>query len=156
MLKIPAKSKYKDLSSDTKIYYALAIGIFITILSYILYRGFLVTLTMIASTIVVYILLSRKPRKTIVTVSEEGIMFDEDLITWNNVIGWASVELEDDMIEFVVETTTVRKKFYYFYMPGSQKGLKEFVLEIGKHIPYMEDIPAKNVVHNFLRRFELM
>ncbi|NJS42246.1 hypothetical protein HC766_08870 [Candidatus Gracilibacteria bacterium] len=151
MFKITTKSKYRDLSSYSKIYYVLAVGIFISILSFVLYQGFIVTLTMVVCTIVAYILLSRKPRDILIIMNEKGLTVDEDFIEWNNCIGWASVELSDGTLEFVVETTTLRKRFWYFYMSPTQRGMKEFILELGKFLPYMEDIPAKDLVHNIMK-----
>jgi hypothetical protein len=156
MFKINATSKYRDLSSDTKIYYILAIGIFISILSFVLYRGFIVTLTIAVCCIVMYISFSKKPKQELVQLDSKGLSVDGDFIDWNSCIGWASLELENNMLEFVIETTSLQRRFWYFYMHTNQQGVKEFILELGKYLPYDPIVPSKNIIHNILRRLGIM
>ena len=155
MTELQARSKYADLSDSFKLYYILGIGGFITILSYAIYQTFIVALTMAVSTIVVYIILGRKPERIIISTNAAGIAFDGNVFTWAQCKSWAAVELPDST-EFVLQTKTIQQRFIYFYAQPDEPGIKEFIQDISKNLTYDETMPYTNVVHNLLRRVGMM
>ncbi|MEI6729124.1 MAG: hypothetical protein WCK98_05775 [bacterium] len=154
MIRINAKDRYLDLSHSFKIYYVIAIGIFISVLTFFAYQNLITTLTMAACTIVAYVLLSQPPQKIQVSIVDPGIIFDDEQVPWENCICWAMIDL-GNTLEFIVQTSSITKDFYYFYLPDNAPEVKDIVNNLSQFLPYNEQIINVNRVHNFLRNWGL-
>ena len=150
MLKIPARSKLVNLQHSVKLYYVLAIGAFITTLTFVLYRDFTVSGTMLISTIAAFILLGRPPSKLVIEVAPEGLSIGDEKIKWSFCSGWCLTDLGDNL-EFTIQTTQFSQQFYYFYLQTNQPGVTELITALSSYLPYSEEIVSKNIVHNLLR-----
>ncbi len=149
MLKISARSKLLNLQHSVKLYYILAIGAFITVLTFLLYRDIFVSSTMLVSTIAGFIILGRPPIKMVIEIEPEGIHIGEEILKWSNCLSWALTDL-DENLEFTIQTTQFSQQFYYFYLETSQPGVAEFIDAISNYLPYSEESAKKNLVHNIL------
>jgi hypothetical protein len=154
MLKISGQSKHLNLQGNFKLYYILAIGAFVSILSFVLYRDAVVTVVMVACTIALYIIFSRPPSNIEIVLNEMGINIGPLEVKWDDSVGWAMVDL-GDIIEFVILTTNMSQQFYYFYINDKNPGIKPLVMELSQYLPYSEEIPNKNIIHNTLRKWGL-
>jgi hypothetical protein len=155
MFKITALSKYKDLNGSPRLYYVLGVSSFLSIVSFLFYKNFFITVVLLASGVVSYIVLSRKPKPILIEMDEAALYFDGAKTKWDSCIGWAMVDL-GDTTEIIVQTTDVSQQFLYFYFKENQPGIKEFILYITNNIPYLPKIQEKNVVHRFLRTLDLI
>lgn len=154
MFQIPGTSRFLDLTGSIRLYYVLAAGIFFSILTFILYKDFFITITMAACTFVVYYLLSRPPKQIQVIVGEDNLIIDETVVPWDACLAWAVVDL-GDTLEFVIRTTNMSHQFYYFYVDEARPEVKRLILLLNEFMPYDETIPAQNPLHSTLRMWGL-
>jgi len=150
MLKIPARSKLLNLQNSVKLYYILAIGAFITILTFVLYRDFVVSGTMLISTLAAFFITSRPPLKIVIEIEEDGISIGDEKIKWEICSGWCLSDL-GSTLEFTVQTTQITQQFYYYYIDTNQPGVSELISLLSSYLPYSEEIASKNIVHTALR-----
>jgi hypothetical protein len=155
MPSLTARSKYADLSQSYKLYYVLSAGGFLSIFSFALYNNFFVALTMAVCTVVVYLVLSRKPEPINFTTSEYGVSIDGNEFAWSDCVAWAAVELPE-ATELVIETTSMQQKYIYVYINPSQAGVSDCLADLSTNLTYQESMPYANVTHNALRRFGLI
>jgi hypothetical protein len=155
MFKISALSKFKNLNGDSRLYYVLGIASLVSIFSFIAYGNFIITLVMMGSGIVAYIVLSRVPKKIVVSMSDEEIIIGEQTIEWKHCLGWAMVDL-GEMSEVTIQTSELLQPFVNFYFTENQPGVKEFIVYISQHCTYSKNIPDNNIVMKFLRQFGMM
>jgi hypothetical protein len=164
MFQLKARDKFLDLSGSMKLNFVLIGGIFLAILSFVLnfsfgsgfsngfdFSSFTLPLTILVCTFVLYFLLSSPPKEIKVDVKEEGIFFDEDEIKWENVVGWAVVDL-DQYLEFAVHTNTLYRQFAYFYVPKNNPGVRNLIVILSQYVAYDKDMPNRNLIHNVFRR----
>jgi hypothetical protein len=149
MLKISARSKLLNLQHSVKLYYILAIGAFITVLTFLLYRDFVVSATMLVSTVAAFIILGRPPAKLIISIGPEGLGIGDEVLKWQDCLGWALTDLGDNL-EFTIQTTQFSQQFYYFYLETDQLGVAEFIEAISNFLPYSEEVAGKNLIHSIL------
>jgi hypothetical protein len=154
MLKIPAKSRYLNLQGSIKMYYVLVIGAFISILSFLLYKDFIVAAVMVGCTIASYLLLSKAPKDEVIELNDDYLIIDDIDIEWSKCLGWAMVDL-GDTIEFVVQTSNMNHQFYYFYLKETQPGIKDLIMQLTQYLNYDASIPQKNPIHAMLRKWGL-
>lgn len=154
MFSIKARSRFLDLSKSFKGLYVIAVGIVLSILSYIVYQNIIVTVTLTACTIASYILISQPPRDILVEISEEGLNIDEELITWENLVAWAMVDLGDDL-EFIIASNNPIKDYYFFYINENLPEVKQLLQILTQFLAYDIEIINKNKTHNILRNFGL-
>jgi len=154
MFKIRASNRYVNLQGNYKLYYLLAIGAFISILSFLLYRDVFLTLVMVVCMGALYFIYSQPPRPVEIELSPELIKLNDFELKWEDCISWSLVDL-GQTIEFVILTTKVNQSFYYFYLPENDPGLKPLIMEMTKYLPYDENLPLRNALHNLLRRWGL-
>lgn len=155
MFKINAISKYRDLNGSPRLYYVLGISSIISIISFLFYNNFFITVVLLISGVAGYIILSRKPKSVLIEMDEKALYYDGIATKWENCVGWALVDL-GDMTEIIIQTTDVSQQFIYFYFKENQPGIKEFIVYITDNIPYLPKIQEKNVVHRFLRAIDLI
>ena len=153
-MEFSARSRFLDISKSVKLYYLIAAGIIFCIISFTLYRNLLVTITMIISTILAYIILSRPPQNIKIRILEEGIDIDGSFIEWQNCYGFAVVDLGQDL-EFIIRTSYLVKQFQYFYLEEDSKIAKDTMFIFNEAMEYDEEIPKHNQAHAFLRNFGL-
>jgi hypothetical protein len=154
MLEVNAKSTYLDLSKSLKGFYIIAIGAFISILTYVAYQNLVVTTTMIVCTVAAYIILSQPPKNIKIKIGEEGLVINTELLNWQNILGWAIVDLGGNL-EIVVQTTNFAKDFYYFYLKKQEPEVNKLIESMAQYLPYDERIVQKNKVHVWLRNWGL-
>lgn len=154
MFNISARSKYLDLSKSFRGFYVLILGIFLSILTYLIYQNLIVTVTMGISTIAAFIITSQPPKKIEIKISEQGLDISGEIVQWQYIIGWAMVDLGEDL-EFVVQTSKFVKDFYYFYVHEEDPKVKQLLQIFTQFAPYDETITTKNQSHNILRNFGL-
>jgi type II secretory pathway component PulF len=155
MFKITALSKYKDLNGSPRLYYVLGLSSILSVLSFIFYKNFFITVVLLASGVVSYIVLSRKPKPVLIEMDDKALAYDGSKMPWANCVGWAMVDL-GDVTEIIVQTTDMTQQFLYFYFKENQPGVKQFIMYITDHTPYLPAIQQKNVVHRFLRTLDLI
>jgi hypothetical protein len=151
---IQARSKYSDISGSFKLYYVLGVGAFVCILSFAIYANFIIPLTMAACTIVIYLILSRKPQIIDIETVEDGFMFDKNAYMWSDCVSWAVVTIGTTS-EFIIETTKLDSRFLYFYIENTTPQINQLLAELGNKITYDDQMPNKNIVHNILHRLGL-
>ena len=154
MFKITALSKYKDVSNSPRLYYVLGISSLLSIISFIFYKNIFNTFVLLASGIVSYIVLSRKPQQIIFEMDETSFYYDGIATPWKKCIGWSMVDL-GEITEIIIQTTDITQQFVYLYFQENQPGVKEFIPYITGNIPYIPSVQTKNVVHRFLRALDL-
>lgn len=154
MFKITVISRFVNLQNSFKIYYVSALGVLISVLIFVAYQDILGMLTMLACTVVLYLILYQKPIPISVIITEENLMISDAKIDWTKCIGWAMIDL-GTKLEFVVQTSQISQSFYYFYIEQTEENLKELVLTLNQFLPYNEEIPSRNWLHNLFRRFGL-
>lgn len=150
MFEIEVRNRFKDLSKSLKSLYILVLGVFIAIISYLLYRNLIVTTTLGVCAFLSYVLLSQPPKKVKLKISDEGLNYDGDVIGWETIISWTMVDLGDDL-EFVILTSNPIKDFYYFYIAETHPGVKKLVSLLTQFLTYDESIASKNRIHKILR-----
>jgi|LakMenEpi03Aug12_release.lakeMendotaPanAssembly.Ray.scaffolds.fasta_scaffold284823_1 hypothetical protein len=106
------------------------------------------------STIASFIIIAQPPKKIEVKVSDDGLNIGGEVVGWESIVGWAAVDLNEDL-EIVVQTSKVVKDFYYFYVHEEDSKVKELLQILTQFAPYDETIIAKNQAHNILRNFGL-
>jgi hypothetical protein len=154
MFSLKGRSRFLDLTGSVRLYYVLAIGAFISVLTFIVYRDIMVTLTMIACTITSYFLLSKPPKEIVVSVDEDVFTIDETVINWENCIDWSVTDL-GNTLEFVIHTNKVSQQYYYFYLSDESEDTKSFILLLSDFLPYNERVSYMNPIHNVLRNWGL-
>ena len=155
MAALTVRSKYNDLSNSLKLYYVLAIGAFLSILSFALYQSFVVALTMAISTVVVYLVLSRTPEPIQVETYPGGFTVDGDEFAWSDCVSFAAVELPE-ATEIVLETTKLQSRYLYWYVNTGDPEATELLETLSQNIPYDEAMPTRDTVHLLLRRVGLI
>jgi hypothetical protein len=155
MFKISAVSKYKNLNGDTRLYYVLGLASIVSILTFIVYRNFIITMVMMGCGIVAYIVLSRVPKTITIEMTDDLLNIGENEIDWKKCVGWSMEDL-GDMLEVTVQTSEFVQPFVNFYFQPKQPGVKEFVLYLSQHCTYTKEIAEGNVILKFLRQFNLM
>jgi hypothetical protein len=155
MVALQAKSKYNDLSQSYKLYYVLGGGGFLSILSFGMYQSLFIAATMAVSTVVVYLIISRKPEFMSIVANENGISIDGNEFLWSECVAWAAVELPH-ATEIVIETTTIQQKFLYFYVIPTQDKVQGLLGYLSGNLVYQEEMPYKDMTHNYMRKFGLI
>jgi hypothetical protein len=150
MFRINAVSKYLNLGETVKIYYVLAIGVFLSILSVVIYRNALISLTLFLSAIAAFIILRKPPRKIVISLSPDQIIVDTDSILIQEIMSWAMVELEE-AVEIVLFAKPSSPEFIYFYMQPDQPGFAKFIQLMSQTIPYNETLPVQDKFHTYMR-----
>jgi len=150
MFSIKARSRFLDLSKSFKTLYVIAVGVILSVLSYVVYENIIVTVTLVACTIAGYVILSQPPREIVVEIDEDGMTIDDDLITWENLTAWAMVDLGDDL-EFIISAPNFIKDYYFFYINENLVEVKQLIQILTQYLPYDIEIIAKNQTHNLLR-----
>jgi hypothetical protein len=154
MFQIQARSRFLNLQNSFRLNYVLAAGAFLSILSFVLYKDLIVTITTIACSIISYILLGKPPQDIVVGVGDSGLDIGENHLDWREVIGWAMVDL-GDIIEFVVHSTKFSHQFYYFYIPESNPAIRQLIMLLAQYAPYAPEVGTRNILHTSLRRIGL-
>ena len=155
MASLTVQSRYADLSASLKLYYVLGIGAFLSILSFALYESFVVALTMVLSTVVVYLVLSQTPEAITVQTYPGGFVVDGDRFEWSDCLSFAVVELAEAS-EVVIETTKIQSRYLYWYVQPEDLQVRELLRTLSANIPYSEAMPNQDTVHLLLRRLGLL
>jgi len=155
MFDIKASTKFLNLSGSIKLYYVLGFGAVVSIFSFIFFREFLITITLLVTTIIGYYLLGIKPKNIDVRLNEESIEIGSNLVKWDSCIDWAMIDL-GETIEFVIHTNKLSHQFYYFYINEKDLKIKDFILNLSQFTPYNQEVPGKNPIHTVLRNFGLL
>lgn len=150
MFSIKVRNRFLDLSKSFKTLYVIAIGVILSVLSYVVYQNIIVTVTLAACTIAGYIMLSQPPKEIMIQIDEDGMTIDGDLVTWENLTAWAMVDLGDDL-EFIISATNFIKDYYFFYINENVVEVKQLIQILTQYLPYDIEIIAKNQTHNILR-----
>ncbi len=154
MFEIAAKSRFINLKGSVKLYYVLAVGIFVSLLSYLLYRDLLVTLSMILTSGAAYYILSQPPKDITIQISDEQFTVDQKSLDISNCRSWGMVNL-GEVMEFVVSTTLNSDPFIYFYVTSNSPNLKTLISIMAEIVPFDEQISKTNRGHLLLREFGL-
>jgi hypothetical protein len=154
MFSIQARSRFLDLSKSFKALYVIAAGIFISIFSYIVYQNIIVTVTLAACTIASYILVSQPPTTMTIKIDEEGVNIDQEIISWENLVAWAMVDLGDDL-EFIIATNNPIKDYYFFYINENLPEVRQLLQILTQYLAYDTEIISKNKTHNIMRTLGL-
>lgn len=149
MLKISARSKLINLQNSVKLYYVLAIGGFVTTLTFVLYRDLIVSATMLVSTIAAFVILGRPPLNIVVEMDSESISMGDEKIKWTDCTAWSLSDLGENL-EFTIQTTQFSQQFYYFYLHTEQPGASEVISTLANYLPYSEEVAGKNLVHTIM------
>jgi len=64
------------------------------------------------------------------------------------------VDLGDDL-EFVVQTSSFTRDFFYFYIQETTQEAKDLMRFFTEFLPYDETIPKRNLIHSILRNYGL-
>ncbi len=154
MFEFTAYSRFLNLKGSIRLYYVVAFGVFLALLAFLLYRDFMVTLTIIVCSVAGYFLLSIPPTEINIVVDEDAIYIDDKKISWDESIEWAVVNLHD-VVEFVIRTDKINHQFYYFYVDSEEEDLKALISFLGNTLPYNESTPGLNPLHIVLRNVGL-
>lgn len=154
MFSIGGRSRFLNLTGSVRLYYVLAAGAFISVLTFIIYRDIMVTLTMIACTITTYFLLSKPPKAITISIEEDLLVIDESSLKWTNCIDWSVTDL-GNTLEFVIHTNQLSQQYYYFYLQEDLEETKSFILLLTDFLPYNERVSYMNPIHNVLRNWGL-
>ena len=155
MASLTVQSKYADLSASLKLYYVLGIGAFLSILSFALYESFVVALTMILSTVVLYLVLSQSPETLTIETYAGGFAVNQDRFAWSDCVSFAVVELTGAS-EVVIETTKIQSRYLYWYVQPDDPQAQELLRTLSANVPYSETMPTQDTVHLLLRRLGLL
>jgi hypothetical protein len=153
MSSIVARTKYsefKGIGGYVKVVLAILIGSGLSLASYFFFQNLLALFTLLFCSIVVLFIIMTPAQQIEVDVSEEGIMFDENLLAWDKCHSWVMVEL-DSTIEFIIQTTNFDTSYYYFYVDEEQESLRSFISSLAQMLPYNEEIEDKNYFHKIVR-----
>lgn len=155
-MNIEARSKWKSNKNNVRLYYILAFGFFVFIISFALTnRNILLSLSMALSFFAGFIILRQEPYKLSVNLDSIGLHVDDDTTQWNNVLSWSMIDM-GDTIEFVINTTNFTQPYFYFYIPDSSPALPQLIQDMAQFAPYNEDMPSRDIVHKTLRFLELI
>ncbi len=154
MFEAQVYSKFIDLSKSFKGFYIIGLGAFLSVLAFLVYTNIIVTITLVACTIVSFVVLTRPQKQILLKVDNQNITLENDIIPLQSVISWAIVDL-GDTLEFVIQTTSLIQDFHYFYINENEAVVANIIEVFSNYFPYDENITRLNKSHNFLRNWGL-
>lgn len=160
MISVKGRNKLSDLNKfyDQKLLvgivgYVLVLGFF-SILSFVLIRDWLISLTLISCMLVGFYIFSRPVEESVITLDEDKLTIDGDEFESLDIYSWAIRDL-GDIVEIVVHVNNKFSGFRYIYIEEINPDLKEFIREFREVTFYDENTAIYDVIHLIFRRFNL-
>ncbi len=94
------------------------------------------------------------PKKAMLDVTAERIVFADTVIAIEKIASWALVELSDT-VEIIINKGGYGPNLEYFYVDSAELKNSGVIDELNELIPYDEDLVNINKFHFWLRRLGL-
>jgi hypothetical protein len=133
--------------------YILVLGFF-TILSFVLIRDWLISLTLVSSMILGIYIFSRPVEEIELSVDEDKLTIEGDEFDIEDVYSWAIKDL-GEIVEIIVHVNSRMSPFRYIYVDETNPDLKLFIREFREIVFYDENTAGFDIIHLIFRNFGL-